>query len=135
MKFFFDRSIPIALARMVRAIDGANLEIVHHDEDPRFNPKTTDIEWLQAIRGDGDPPWIIVSGDGAILKNKVERQVLDEVGLPYFCLDGAWPKKEIYEYAWKFMKVWPKIVATAKNSKGRIFKISAGSSLKIEKLM
>jgi hypothetical protein len=134
MRFFFDRCAPIGIARMVRAIEGDELLIRHHDEDKRFSDKTTDIEWMKAIRDDGDPTWVVISGDGRILKNKAERLVLDEVGLRFFCLDGAWPRMQIYEYAWKFMKVWPNIIERAGQKKGRIFRIGTGAALKIEVL-
>jgi len=135
MRFFFDRCAPIAIARMVRAIEGTATTIRHHDEESRFNPKTADTEWMKKLGEDGEPPWIVISGDGRILKNRAERAVLDEVGLPFFCLDKPWPNTPIYEYAWKFMKVWPKIVDTACQRKaGAIFKISAGSSLSIDQL-
>ncbi len=61
MRFFFDRSAPIGLAKMVRAIDEKKFEIRHHDEDERFHEKTPDTEWMKAIAGDGAPPWIIIS--------------------------------------------------------------------------
>jgi hypothetical protein len=121
MRFFFDRSVPLAIAQMVRAIDGGKYAIVHHDEDKRFHEKTTDTEWMRILRVDGEPFWNVVSGDGRILKNKAERPVLDETGLPFFCLDKQWPSTGIYEYAWRFMKVWPRITAAALHGKGRIY--------------
>jgi hypothetical protein len=119
---------------MVRAIDGKNHTITPHDEDDRFNPKATDAEWMTVLGKDGPPPWIVVSGDGRILRNKAERKVLGETSLPFFCLDKGWPNTPIYEYAWKFMKVWPKIVERPGRGKGRIFRVLAGSSLAVEEL-
>jgi hypothetical protein len=134
MRFFFDRCAPIAIARMVRAIDGDSYTICHHDEDKRFHPKTTDTEWMTTLGKDGEPLWVVVSGDGRILKNKAERQILDEAKLPFFCLDKPWPNLEIYEYAWKFMKVWPKIVQHALEGKGRLFQVHAGAALNVQQL-
>ncbi len=131
MRFFFDRCVPIPIARMVRAIEEGQHEIRHHDEDERFGPKTTDTEWMTALATDTAPLWIVISGDGRILRNKAERKVLEEVGLTFFCLDKPWPNTELYEYAWKFMKVWPKILAHAKKGEGIIFRISAGSALNV----
>jgi hypothetical protein len=134
MRIFFDRSAPIGLARMVRGVEGDSLLIVHHDEDGRFHPKTEDTEWLRALGGDGAPLWIVISGDGRILKNRAEKQVLDEVALPFICLDGGWPRKAIYEYAWRFMKAWPSILAEAKAAtRGRIYRVHSGASLKVER--
>src|SRR5687767_12909761 len=97
MRFFFDRCAPVAVARMVRAFEeqkGA-IAVQHHDDDARFTTKTTDVEWMTALAQDGEPRWNIVSGDGRILKNKVERAVLDNVGLTFFCLDKRWPNTPI----------------------------------------
>ena len=134
MRYFFDRSAPIGLAKMVRAIDEKRFKIVHHDEDGRFSETTTDIEWMQAIAADGSPNWIVISGDGHILKNKVERQVLEETKLVFFCLDGPWQEMPIHEQAWKFMKVWPKITETAKTSKHKRFRVRAGTALAVEEI-
>ncbi len=60
--------------------------------------------------------------------------MLDDVGLPFFCLDKPWPNTEIYEYAWKFMKAWPKITHAASVGKGRLFSVKAGSALSVEVL-
>ncbi len=135
MRFFFDRCAPIAIAQMVRAIEGTAHVVCHLDEDGRFTATTTDADWMKVLRGDSAPGWIVISGDGRILKNKAERAVLDEGGLRFFCLDKPWPNTPIYEYAWKFMKVWPRILQMAsKQNSGRIFKVGAGSSLPIDVL-
>jgi hypothetical protein len=41
---------------------------------------------------------------------------------------------KIYEQAWKFIKVWPEIVENAKGPTLRIYEISGGAGLKIERL-
>jgi predicted nuclease of predicted toxin-antitoxin system len=86
MKFFFDRCMPIRLARMVAAYEQEHT-VRHHDDDNRFHRETPDIEWIKALAAD-EPPWIVVSADGRILKNKVERAALISSGLVYFCLAG-----------------------------------------------
>jgi hypothetical protein len=43
MRFFFDRNMSKYLARAIDSLDRDN-EIRHHDDDPRFNQRTTDIE-------------------------------------------------------------------------------------------
>lgn len=135
MRVFFDRCAPIALARMVRAIDKVTT-VQHHDEDERFNPKTPDIEWMKVLCDDGDPLWIVLSGDGHILRNRAERKVLDEVRLPYCCLSDNFMNFGIYDQAWRLIRVWPEIVKTAnqKNARGGIFHIRCGASLKIERV-
>jgi hypothetical protein len=39
-----------------------------------------------------------------------------------------------YEQAWKFIKVCPDIIENAKGSAPRIFEISGGAGLKIERI-
>jgi hypothetical protein len=117
---------------MVRAIDGKLHTIVHHDEDRRFKKDTPDIEWMATLAADGEPNWVVISGDGRILKNRVERAVLREARLPFFCLAKQWPNTPIYEYAWKFMKVRPVIVENAEQGRALVFTVASGGSLKVE---
>lgn len=107
----------------------------HHDRDDRFNETTTDKEWLSALAAD-DPPWVVISGDGRILKNRVERQALREANLTFFCMSRQWGRMRIAEYAWKFIKVWPDIVNNARGSIGtpKIFEVSGGRGLKIREI-
>ncbi len=125
---------PIKIARTVRGYEEGDCVVIHHDEDPRFTEETPDIEWLAKLQEDGEPLWIVISGDGRILRNMAERAVLDAARLPFFCLDKRWQHTSIEEYAWKFMKVWPKIKAAAEAGPGSIFKITAGTSLHVESI-
>ena len=131
MRFFFDRNMPPQLARMVDALEREH-SARHHDEDPRFSPTTPDVEWLRSL-GSDDPPWIVISGDGRILKNKTELSALKEARLTFFCLSRQWMHMKIYEQAWKFIKVWPDIVENSKGTTSRIFEVSGGAGLKVER--
>lgn len=51
MNFFFDRQIPIQIARMLDAYECEHT-ITHLDEDSRFTPETPDVEWIGAIGAD-----------------------------------------------------------------------------------
>ena len=124
MRFFFDRNMSPRLAAMVDIYERDHV-VTHHDDDGRFNPKTTDIEWITTLAGDS-PPWIILSGDGRILKNKVELAALNEAKLTFFCMSKIWSHMEIHEYSWKFIKIWPDIVELAKVSTPRIFEVAGG---------
>jgi hypothetical protein len=108
----------------------------HHDHDPRFDRETPDTEWLRALGGDGDPCWVVLSGDGRILTNRVERQVLREVNLTFFCMTKTWTHMLIHEYVWKFLKVWPHIVADARASIGTpaLFEVGGGRALKVRRI-
>ncbi|HKI33466.1 MAG TPA: hypothetical protein VKA46_16545 [Gemmataceae bacterium] len=132
MRIFFDRCAAVALARMVRGFEGSKVLIRHHDEDGRFTTTTADEVWISTLAADGDPLWLVISGDGRILRNKAQRAVLDGAKLPFFYLAKGWINRPIHEQAWKFMKVWPEILARARQGKGRIFEVTSGSSLKVD---
>ena len=112
MRFFFDRNMPPQLARMVDVLEREHTARSYYDDD-RFTDTTSDVEWIKRLAAD-DPPWIVVSGDGRILKNKIELSALKEARLTFFCLTRTWMHMKIYEQAWKFIKVWPDIVENAK---------------------
>ncbi len=119
---------------MLACFEEEDLHLRHHDEDGRFGQATTDVEWISAPRWrDGEPALrIVVSGDSRILKNRQERQALDDAGLTFFCLSKNWPPMPIHEYAWRFIKVWPEIVELARRGKARIYEVQAGGGMKIE---
>jgi hypothetical protein len=119
MRFFFDRNMSPRLARMVDALETHHI-VRSHDDDDRFDSSTPDVEWIKALAGD-DPPWVVVSGDGRILKNKAELSALKEANLTFFCLSKQWMHMKIYEQAWKLIKVWPDIVEAAKGTQRRAF--------------
>ncbi len=132
MRFFFDRCFPIRVARKIGAYEISHT-IRHHDDDSRFEPTTKDVEWITAL-GRDDPVWIVISGDGRILRNRAERQVLLETALIFFCMARTWLHTPAPEYAWKFVKVWPEVVESAAHSKARLFEVSGGRALKVHAL-
>lgn len=132
MNFFFDRSMPKRLARMLDIFETMHT-VRHHDDDGRFEQDTPDAVWLSTIAQDPEP-WIIISGDGRILKNKAERAALRETGFTFFCMSKQWLHMDLRkEYAWKFLRVWPRIVDNADITTQKIFEVSGGSSLKVER--
>jgi hypothetical protein len=129
MRFFFDRCMSIRLARMVDIFE-TDHTVRHHDEDARFTPTSRDVEWIEKLAAD-DPAWIVISGDGRILKSRAERAALLEAKLKFFCLAKAWMNMPFAEYAWKFIRVWPEIVQNATTSKAKLFEVSGGKALKV----
>jgi hypothetical protein len=57
-------------------------QIVHHNDDPRFNPRSTDEFILSSLKTEG-PNWIFVTGDSSILKNKAQAALLAELNLTF----------------------------------------------------
>jgi hypothetical protein len=111
MRFFFDKNTCVRTARMLSIYEGrGGHEVRHHDDDNRFNFKSTDIEILQTLHKE-DPDWIFVGGDGMILRNKAELAVLAELDLTYLVFSYNWCNKKIEETCWMFIKGWPKVLS------------------------
>lgn len=117
---------------MLGCFEEKGLRLCHHDEDGRFVQQTSDVEWIGTLARDGEPAWIVISGDGRILKNRAERKALDEAGLLFFCLGKHWPSMAIHEFAWRFIKIWPGIVELSRTGKHRIYEVQSGGAMKIE---
>jgi hypothetical protein len=62
---------------------------------------------MLAARGDG--PWIIITGDGRLLKNKPERTALRQAGLSGFVLAAAYQKTPIHQIASILIWRWPEM--------------------------
>lgn len=86
MRFFFDRNMSPLLARMVDVLGRDHTALSYYNDD-RFTPTTPDVEWIRVIAAD-DPSWVIVSGDGRILRNKTELSALREAKPTFFCLSN-----------------------------------------------
>lgn len=133
MNFFFDRNMPPQLARMVGVFHTKGEHVIrHHNDDSRFNERTTDIEWISAL-GKDRPTWTVISHDGAILRNAVERAALRDANLTFFFLKGAWLHLTIHEKACKFLRVWPEVIKEAQCSVPTAFEIPV-KSLRCEKI-
>ncbi len=138
MRFFFDRNISKYIAQMLDAFSRGHPgghEVKSLDDDRRFTNTTGDVEWL-AVLGRDEPSWIVICGDAAILANEVERAALDEANLTFFCFDKSWMKMRFEDQAWKLVKAWPSIVATAQSvaNTPAIFRVHWGKSTEIEML-
>ncbi|MHC5539939.1 PIN-like domain-containing protein, partial [Singulisphaera rosea] len=95
MRFSFDRNISPFLARMADLLDRDHTARSYYDDD-RSKPTTPDAEWIEVLGAD-DSPWVIVSGDGRILKNKTELSALKEAKLTFFCLSSQWIHMNFYK--------------------------------------
>jgi len=131
MNFFFDRNMPPQLAKMIAAYDIKNI-ITHHNDDPRFNETTTDIEWISVLGGDSSP-WNILTLDAAILRNKAERSALRESNLTFFCFKHGWLNLTIHEKAWRLVKIWPLLVNSVDRAIPTVFDVPV-SATRIDKI-
>jgi hypothetical protein len=131
MRFFFDRNMSPKISMMIAAYEGSDGHTILHLND-RFRHDTPDEEWLTTL-GEEDPAWIIISGDGRIVKNKVQMAVLAEANLTYFLMVHPWMQWNIEESAWKFVRLWPTLVSSADVNAPTVFEVRCGQSTKIEK--
>lgn len=110
MNFFFDRNVPIRLARMIAGYEFSVVSVEHHDD--RFERTTADIDWMQSV-AERSEDWAVLSGDGRILRNPAEQAVLASSGLSFFLLRPGWVNLPVHEQACKLLRVWPKVVDAA----------------------
>lgn len=128
MRFFIDRNIPVALARMLNHYDRRHT-VTYHDD--RFEKTTPDAEWLDEVAAWDDGIPAVVSGDGRILKNPAELQVLRGLPLTFFHFAPGWMALKWQDFAWKAVKAWPLIVDNASPKRPSIFRVPISTN-KIE---
>lgn len=130
MEFFFDRNIPEALCRMLGYFD-RNHSVIYLDD--QFNRTASDTDWLGDLAGRQPPP-IVLTGDGRILRNPAECQVLRNSTLTFFLFADGWNSVSWADRAWKTVKIWPDIVRQATNTrKPTVFKIPISAN-KVERI-
>ncbi len=133
MRFFFDRNTCRRTARMLHIYgsdDGH--EVRHHDDDLRFHPKSKDTEIIRTLHRE-DPGWVFLSGDGMILRNRVERATLAECNLTYVLLHPSWGNRKIEDTCWMMVKLWPNLLAEVGRLKVRsLLDLKYASSLRID---
>jgi hypothetical protein len=92
-----------------------------------FGRGVKDIDWL-ASAGRMEPKPVILSGDGQILKNRVEKSTFRQAELIYVLLAPGWIHLEWREFAWKIVKAWPDIVkSTQRVARPSVFEVKVGS--------
>lgn len=86
-------------------------EIVHLDDDPRFNKRTPDVELIRALSNDR-PRWVLLTAD-LNMKRKYpqERKALADSGLSVIFLKKGFTKNlNFHTRAVKLLERWPDIV-------------------------
>lgn len=110
MRFLLDNCMPKPASDMLSVFDQRNSISAIRDH---FDPAIKDAEWIPRVAAWDEPPFVL-SGDGRILRNAVERQVLKQSGLTFFLMSNSWASERWESYAWRLIKVWPRIVEEAK---------------------
>ncbi len=116
MRFFFDRNLSFRLARMLDAFE-LDHTVRHHDD--RFEKHTADVEWIAALHADlaEGEPWIVVSGDARMLQRERERVAIRDSDLTFFTLAKGWLNIPLEVQAWQLVRIWPSIVAEARQQR------------------
>lgn len=116
MRFFLDNCLSPRIARALNELSQPNHEVVHLRE--RFPQDAPDSVWLAALAQ--QRRWVIISGDARILKNPQNRAVLKESGLTAFILARGWLNHRFYDQAWRIVRWWPRIIASAEAIQPRV---------------
>ena len=91
-----------------------------------FDQGTPDIGWMKEIAS-WDDVTVAVCGDGRILRNKVEKQVLRECGLMFVYLGSGWTNLPWPTFAWKIVKAWPDIKKNVEQARyPMVFEVAVG---------
>lgn len=114
------------LARMIAGYEYSSIVVEHHDDS--FERTTPDTDWISAVANRSEA-WAVLSGDGRILRNPVERRVLKSSGISFFHLRPGWLNLPVHETACKLLRVWPRILSAADNVKSpAIFELPVSSA-------
>lgn len=129
MIFFADENISDRLAEMLDIFDRKNQVRAHKNY---FEKGTPDIDWLREVASWDEKP-ILLCGDGRILKNKAERQVLKECDLMFVYLASGWMRLAWEEMAWKAIKAWPVIVKNVEHVlQPTLFEVSINGKIELK---
>jgi hypothetical protein len=133
LKFFFDNTMPPTLVVAVRELVKANTtghELKHLSD--RFRRDIPDIDWIRGLSVEGG--WTIISGDVRISRNRAEREVWLESNMLGFFLAKGWTNLTLWDQAWRFIRIWPKVMRLAETIKPPAGFIIHASSLKFDQL-
>lgn len=110
MTFLADENFQQQAVRLLEAFDQQN-SIRHLTEV--FERGEKDVKWLGSA-GKMEPKPIILSDDGRILRNTVERTALRSSNLTFVHLAPGWTNLGWPEFAWKIVRVWPAILESTR---------------------
>ena len=108
MKIFFDNCTSPALADSLAGFIRHRGHEAHHIKDLPCGRDASDIDWMRFLASDG-PDWIVVTGDGRIIKNRGERAAFRSADLRGFVLAPAYQKTPLNQQASFLLWRWPDI--------------------------
>lgn len=120
MIVLFDENFPLAATLMLGYFD-KNHEMRHNSD---YYKGTPDTEWMPEVSKWGKTA--VVSMDGRILRNKVERHVLCRSGLDFVYLKKTWSHLPWHDFAWRIIKIWPDRARSLEQAKvPMVFEVTA----------
>jgi len=126
VRFFFDNNLSPKLARSLNVLVAPEHTVTHLKE--LFAANTPDEVWMGQLAS--QPGWVIVSGDLRIRRNPHEIRAWQAAGHTTFFLKKGWLDLQTWDQAWKFVKVFPEMVATAERAqKGKAFYITPNAKI------
>jgi hypothetical protein len=123
VRFFLDNNLPARLAKALQVLAAPEHEVIHLKE--KFPPSTPDEMWMQGLAKELD--WVIISGDIRIGKNPHEVRAWHAAGHTVFFLKPGWTNYAFWTQAYKFVKCFPDIIATAAKAKSGDFYLVSGN--------
>lgn len=106
MKCLFDNCLPKKLSKTLGFLEGDDgIQVMHLSE--KFNPETTDIEWIETLSKEGD--WFVITRDNQIKKRPHEIRAWSESNLPIVFLQRSWMNFDFWNISWRIIKYWPDI--------------------------
>jgi len=126
VRFFFDNNLPPKLAQSLHVLVAPDHEVIHLKE--KFPPNTPDEVWMSGLAKELD--WVIISADNRITKNPHEVRAWRSAGHTTFFLKPGWTHYSFWIQAYKFVKCFPDIIATAaKAESGRFFLVAGNGKI------
>ncbi|MCH7528320.1 MAG: hypothetical protein IH972_02070 [Candidatus Marinimicrobia bacterium] len=115
MNFLLDNNLSIYLAHALGILSFPDGYLVKHLSE-EFPNDIGDIPLLEELSDRRD--WALVTIDRGIRRHPHERLAWKESNVPIFWLVKSWQHIEQWDFAWKLIRRWPKIVSRVKRSRG-----------------
>lgn len=108
MKVFFDNCTSPVLASTLNGFIEHQGHSAHHIKDLPCGRDADDVEWIALLAQDTHP-WMVLTGDDRIRKNKAERAAYRQAKLFGFVLAPAYQKTPAHQTASFMLWRWPEM--------------------------
>jgi hypothetical protein len=127
VKVIFDHNLSPRIARALQAFFKGEHEVITVRD--KFPPSIRDIELIQSLSREG--PWVLISGDRRITRNKAEREALRNSNLiGVFLAPGVYKAREIKKLE-RILVLWESIEQLTKLVQpGAMFELPMKAQLK-----